>query len=151
MRSTKTETIDGVTYELHALGGIDASRALLPAMRIAPALVDAFTALAAGRFGRAAVALHAAREEDLQALITVFEASTTIVQQIQGAALGQVMRLPMKGTFDEHFRGKIGPMIKWMQAAYDLNFSDFLADMVPSQKGTTDTTPAPAAPSIVPS
>lgn len=146
-RAVKVETIDGTRYRVRMLGGVDASRALLPAMRIAPALFEAGAAIAAGRFGRAAVCMQAVREEDLQALIGYFEAASEYEQKTPGAVgkNGPIadagMFLPMTGAFDDHFAGRVPSMIRWIKFCYELNFADFLADLVPSTTAPKTETP----------
>ncbi len=124
-------TIGGLGYQIEPLGGVSAARVLLPAARLAPAFVEASTALAAGRFGRASVALQAAQENDLATLIDAFKFSTKVEapRAPNMTAANASLYIPLADCFDRHFTGKIGDQLKWIIECFELNFADFLADM----------------------
>lgn len=132
MRTSKLVTIGPHTYRLTHLGGVSAARALLPAARLAPAIVEAAGALESGRFGRASVALQAAQENDLAALIDAFQRVTEIMSRAPNAGPDTpAIALPLAGVYDDHFAGRIGDQIKWITECFQMNFADFLADMSP--------------------
>jgi hypothetical protein len=133
----KVVEINGIGYELSPLGGVSAARVLLPAMRLAPALLEAGAALTAGKYGRASVALQAAQEGDLATLIDMFQRHTKVLSRAPNAtASTPAVAIPLAGIFDQHFTGKINDQLRWIYECFQLNFADFLEDMSPAKPPT---------------
>lgn len=143
MKQTKIVHVGAHSYRLTHLGGVSAARVLLPAARLSPALVEASAALAAGRFGRASVALQAAQESDLAVLIDAFQGVTEIMSRAPNAGPNTpAIPIPLQGCFDDHFAGRIGDQIKWITECFEMNFADFLADMAPRKEDPPAEPPA---------
>ena len=153
-RKTEQTTIDGMTYEVTQMGAVKGRRVTLLLFRaIGPAMGEVvsanllengaklFLGFQAGKDeAKAAVTddllatvgaalakgfatlASSMRDEDLDALCEAFEETTQLVYKSTG---GAAVRAPLKGQFDDHFAGRMVPMVQWLAFCVRVNFGNF--------------------------
>lgn len=148
MKQTIDVEIDGHTYRIGQLGGRSGLACALPATRLLAPLAAAGAALVAGRVADAAKALGDAKTEDLEHLSRELENVTLLLVPAIGAKAGAApLARNLREVSDAHFAGRIASQIRFLRAAFEHNFSDFLADLAPSaQAGSVTERPAPEEP-----
>lgn len=121
MRQTKTETIDGVTFEVNQLPATKGSQLFVKLLGIlAPIVATGDRTKIQSGF---AAALTALRPEDMQYFCDAF-ASVTFVD---GRELSK--------EFDMFFAGRYGLMLRWLWLNVEWNFSDVLKGTLGKELG----------------
>lgn len=132
VRAKKTLEINGASVTITALGGVTASKLILPALRVGASLTAAALALGSKTpLGLMAVsrALSEAKADDVDALVSAFREVSSVRMLAAGSTDVWMNAIPLENAFDTLFAGKPGDIIRWFRESFELNFSDFLDDL----------------------
>lgn len=131
----QTETIDGVTYHVLPLPAGAAMVVAAKVLRMAsPAFSDVGALVAASKAVNSALeALTKGLLEDLDADVLLYCAREFAkVTTFETAGLKLPMVSDKGDLFDEHFRGRFVPMLKWLAFAASVSFPFVKAAMTAS-------------------
>ncbi len=116
--STKTIEIKGVSY---VIGYAPASEALKAGALILNLAGPGIDGLRGGFLGGAAALLHQPQLGPL--VLQVAQLLAPYTQVVLDGGRSETL----SKVFDAHFRGRVGAMLEWLQAAVEFNLDDFLA------------------------
>ena len=116
MLETKQHPIDGFVYVITQLGAKKGRTVLAHVMRVVAGAAEAEAPVA-----RIAAGLT---DAEVDYLCDTFAAVTMVAKAETPDA-----QVKLSDVFDMHFANRYGPMLKWLWAALETNYSSFLSDM----------------------
>ena len=117
LRKTESKDIDGVTYEVTALGGFQGLETFAKLVKLIGPVIANKDDLTK--------ALQGLDPTELVVLAKTFAACTHVTPQPNVEDAAKVGG-PLDKIFDLHFSQNYGRMMKWLYFCIDLNFGDFL-------------------------
>jgi hypothetical protein len=120
MRDVKSKVIDAYNYRIQQLGAKQGRAVLARLMKLMGPIADADNEGEA--FAKIAASIS---DDDLDYFCRVFGAATQFHAVTDDKRVFQLD----EATFDEHFAGRYGEMLKWLWACIDANFANFFAGL----------------------
>lgn len=126
MRESRTHLINGFSYTIQQLGAKDGRRVLARLLRsVAGAAGEASDLVKEGSNGaEAALAGIAKLVENLSDADVDYLCDTFAPTTLYGPE-GKDVQLQLKDSFNDHFAGKYGDMVRWLWAALETNYASF--------------------------
>ena len=128
MRESRQHTIGDYTYTIQQLGAKEGRIVLARVLRViagaAGAAQSSDDALEAAGAGIAKL-VEGLSDAELTFLCDTFARATMVGR----AGTMDAIRLSDGVTFDEHFAGRYGEMLRWLWASLETNYASFLSDM----------------------
>jgi hypothetical protein len=121
-RASQNRAIDGVTYTVTQLPGRASLRTLARVARIFGPVADVSS-------GLVPAIVAALKKLDLEDVVVLAEELAESATVRQGVVTRDRSHVDVPLDLDEHFAGKVGPMLEWIAFALEVNYASFFADL----------------------